>query len=446
MKKGETNMNKNIIKTALVLSLAAISANGYAANTSDIESLEKQFISLENQLLTPELRLDDLQKERSEYDGISGWFKFSKKKALDADIEKNEKEAKELADNMSKLSKDIQSMVFDVAKTYESKGDYDKAIEFYLKVKNCNDSVKQRLAACYKAKKDYSQAIKWLLDMNRTDANLLEVVDCYHLANNNKEVIYWLFKILEKYEGNSSEAKALKLIEEYKYAGLKDDYPEFYTNLSNIYIKKAFAEYSDNSTKANASYKKAVALIAGDTGKSEAEVSLNIVNEYQSKYTEKLEILNRQREAAVRNYEDKLHDAEDEIHDARRALERARHDAIHHYEMQVKSSKGNVAQAEEMLRRVEAKPDASQSEKDMARRRLEEARRHAERVLHDKDRIIRDYMHHYERNLRDAIEAKEKLERNRENILEDYIAPYKKDANEANKLKTMIKSMHSANY
>ena len=37
---------------------------------------------------------------------------------------------------------------------------YDKAIEYYLKVTPIKDNVRERIAACYKAKKDYQQAKK----------------------------------------------------------------------------------------------------------------------------------------------------------------------------------------------------------------------------------------------------------------------------------------------
>ena len=114
-------MNKNIIRTALAISLFAINA-GNAATTSDVNALEKEFIAVENQLITPELRLDDLQKERSQYDGFSGWFKGSTKKALDAEIEKNEAEAKKLGDTLTNLNKEIQAKVYDVALSYEKNG------------------------------------------------------------------------------------------------------------------------------------------------------------------------------------------------------------------------------------------------------------------------------------------------------------------------------------
>ena len=270
---------RNIIKTALVLMLA-VSTYSFAANESDIESLEKQLIFVENQLFTPELRLDDLQKERSEYDGISGWFKGSKKKALDAEIEKQEAEASKLTSEMNKLSTEIQSMVFEVAKTFESKGNYDKAIEYYLKVTNRNDTVRARIAACYKAKKDYQVAIKWLLEMSRTDSNLLEVVDCYHLDKCHKQTIHWLFEILEPFQNNAAEKTALKLIEEYKYSDLLNDYPNYYVRLSDIYIKKAFANYKNNSNTANSDYKKAVELRCKENNETASTVSMKIVSAY----------------------------------------------------------------------------------------------------------------------------------------------------------------------
>lgn len=434
-------MNKNIIRTALAISLFAINA-GNAATTSDVNALEKEFIAVENQLITPELRLDDLQKERSQYDGFSGWFKGSTKKALDAEIEKNEAEAKKLGDTLTNLNKEIQAKVYDVALSYEKNGNYDKAIEFYMKVTNQNDNVKERIAACFKGKKDFMSAIKWLMLMKRTDSVLLEVADCYYCAGNKKETINWLFEILEPFDGNSSEVEALKLIEARKYSGLKSDYPEFYQRLSNVYLKKALKESSSSTAKANASYKKAVDLLVEDTGKSATEVSLTIVSDYQTNYTTALEILRRQTDAAERNYKDKLHDAEDEIHDARRRLERARGEADRHYQQQLKTAQDNIRKAEERLRTVESNPNATPAEKTSARNKVADARKNLDRLTHDRNKVIMDYMRPYERRMREAIEEKEKIERNKDEIINDYIAPYKKDVAETKRLLALIKDFH----
>ena len=435
----------NIIKTALVLTLAA-STCGFAANESDIESLEKKLISVETQLFTPELRLDDLHKERSQYDGISGWFKGSKKKALDAEIEKQEQEVSKLSGDMNKLTTEIQSMVFEVAKTFEAKGNYDKAIEYYMKVTNLNDTVRARIAACYKAKKDYQQAIKWLLDMARTDANLLEVVDCYHLDNCPKQAIDWLFAILEPFQNNAAEKTALKLIEEYKYSGLLSDFPEYYTRLSDIYIQKAFANYKNNTSTANADYKKAVELRAKESNNPLSTVSMKIVNAYQGKYTEALEILNRQKEAAERNYQDKLRSADNEIDDAEHRLRRAVGESQQHYMGVVRDADMALKRAEDNLRRIESNPESTQQQKDSARRSVDNARRELDRIKRDKDRIIHDYIRPYEHRVREAKDAKDKLVRDRTNIIENYIAPYKKAANDAKSLTTIIKSLHNANF
>ncbi len=434
-------MNKNIIRTALAISLFAMNA-GNAATTSDVNALEKEFIAVENQLITPELRLDDLQKERSQYDGFSGWFKGSTKKALDAEIEKNEAEAKTLGDTLTKLNKEIQAKVYDVALSYEKNGNYDKAIEFYMKVTNQNDNVKERIAACYKGKKDYMSAIKWLMSMKRADSVLLEISDCYFLAGRNKETINWLFEVLEPYDGNSAEAEALKQIEARKYSGLKSDYPEFYQRLSNVYLKKALKESSNSTSKANASYRKAVDLLVEDTGKSATEVSLMIVSDYQTNYTTALEILRRQTDAAERNYKDKLHDAEDEIHDAKHRLERARGEAERHYERQLKTAHDNIRKAEEHLRTVQSNPNATPAEKNAANSKVADARRNLDKLTHDRMKVIMDYMRPYERRLKEAIEEKEKIERNKDNIINDYIAPYKKDVAETKRLLALIKDFH----
>ena len=436
-------LNKSV-KACLVLSLAAASTMVYAAQESDIESLERKLVNIETEMITPELRLDDLQSQRSQYDGISGWFQGSKKKALDAEIKSETTKVDEYEGQMKSLSKQIQEMVFEVAKSFENKGNYDKAIEYYLKVTNRNDTVKARLAACFKAKKDYSQAVKWLLDMSRTDKNLLEVVDCYHLANNAKSAIYWLFEILTPFSGNNDELKALKLIEEYsKYSDLKSDYPEFYSRLSAIYINKAFLSYKNNVSQATADYKKAVSLIKEDTGKSASSISMEFVSQYQDKYTEALEILGKQRQAAERNYQDKLRNAERKISDAESDLHRARRDADRHYENAVRNAEGSLRRAEDRMREINNKPEATPQEKDNARRSVDNARRELDRVRHDRERIIHDYMRPYEHRLRDARDDKDKLVRDREKIIKDYIAPYEKKVAEAKSLVQIIKALHN---
>lgn len=445
MRKGDKEMNKNIIKTALILSLA-VTINTFAASEADIEKLERDLINIENQLMTPELRLDDLQKERSAYDGLSGLFQISKKKALDTEISNQETEVNKLASQMRNLTSEIQAMVFEVAKSFEKKGNYDKAIEYYLKVTPIKDNVRERIAACYKAKKDYQQAIKWLLEMSRTDVNLLEVVDCYHLDNCSKQAIYWLFEILEPFANNAAEKAALKLIEEYKYKDLLTDYPDFYVRLSNVYIEKAFKNYGSDSTVANADYKKAVQLRSKEDNSSLSTISLKIVGFYKDKYSEAMEVLNRQRDAAERNYRDKLHDAEEKLQDAEYRLRMARSDSERHYQNELRRAEDKLRRVESELRAVESNPNATDGQKNTARNNVNSAKRDLDKMRNEKGRIIHDYLSPYEFKVRNARDEKDKLVRDRERIIEDYIAPYKKKVAEAKKVASMVTDLHKANF
>jgi tetratricopeptide (TPR) repeat protein len=236
--------NKNKIATILLAAATLFSATVYAANEQDIEKLEKELVKKETKMLEPELRLDHLQKERSKYDGMSGWFQGKKKKALDAEISKMNGEVDKMYREMKSASQQVQKMVFDVAYTFEKRGQFKKAIEYYLEVENRTDKVRFRISACFKALEDYQQAIKWLLEMSRTDANLLEVVDCYKLDGRMKEAIYWLFEILEPFNENAAELTALQLIEEYNYSNKNSDYPNFARRLSDVYLVKPTFRYT----------------------------------------------------------------------------------------------------------------------------------------------------------------------------------------------------------
>ena len=358
-----------------------------AAEEKDIEELEKKLISVETQLLEPELRLDKLQQERSKYDGASGWFQGSKKKALDSEIEKNEALVSEKYSEMKSTAQQVQKMVFDVAYAFEKRGNYDKAIEYYLKVENRTDEVRARIASCFKAKKDYHQAIKWLLEMSRTDNNLLEVVDCYKLDGSMREAVYWLFEILAPWSGNSAELAALDLIEQYNYPQRPQDYPDFFKRLSDVYLTKAIDAYDSNFLQASKDYRKAVDLLSQDLNETPQLVSFSIVERHQNDYRVALEILDRQREAAERNFEDRVRRARDEIERAEDSLRRARHDADRDYENRLRNAEHNVKRAQDRLNELSKVTTTPPEEIERARRNLENANRELQDIRRNRDRI-----------------------------------------------------------
>ncbi|GAB4283016.1 MAG: hypothetical protein Kow0029_28860 [Candidatus Rifleibacteriota bacterium] len=419
---------------------------GFAADESQIADLEKELILKETQLLEPELRLDQLQKERSKYDGASGWFHGKKKKALDAEIAANNEKVNKIYGEMKSVSAQVQQMVFDVAYTFEKHGQYAKAIEYYLKVENRTDKIRARIASCYKEMKDFQQAIKWLLEMSRTDENLLEVVDCYKLDGRMKEAIYWLFEILEPYSENAAELTALKLIEEYDYSEKKKDYPNFAQRLSDVYIVKATKAYNNNFAQATRDYRKAVELLADDMGETPAKVSFSILDRYQNEYRAALEILDRQKEAAERNFEDRVRRARDNIEEAERRLRRAEYDAERDYNNRLDLARETLKRSEDRLKELKADTAATPEEIQRAENRVRQARNDLRYIQQNRDEIIRDYLRPYRRKVREARDAYDQLLDNRIKIIEEYIAPYKRKVAEAEDAYKRIRSMHEANY
>ena len=447
--KGENhmNINKNLILTGIFsVSMAINPFMAGAVEEKDIEELEKKLISVETQLLEPELRLDKLQQDRSKYDGASGWFQGSKKKALDSEIAKSEALANEKYSEMKSTAQQVQKMVFDVAHAFEKHGQFEKAIEYYLKVENRTDEIRNRIAACYKAKKDYQQAIKWLLEMSRTDSNLLEVVDCYKLDGSMREAVYWLFEILAPWSENSSELTALKLIEEYNYPQRPNDYPDFYKRLSDIYLTKAIKAYDGNFLQASKDYRKAVELLANDMNETPQLVSFSILERHQNDYRVALEILDRQREAAERNFEDRVRQARNDIEVAEDRLRRARHDADRDYENRVRNAEQNVKRAQDRLNELTKNTATPPEELERAKRNLENANRELQDVRRNREQIIRDYLRPYERDVRSARDDYDRLLSNRTQIIEEYIAPYKRKVAEVKNSLERIKAMHDANF
>ncbi|HNV72210.1 MAG TPA: hypothetical protein PKO06_21055, partial [Candidatus Ozemobacteraceae bacterium] len=236
------NQIKKYISVSAVALALLMPVSTQAATEAEIEQLEKQLIQKESQLLEPELKLDKLVVERAKLDGMGGWFQGSKKKELDRQIAEAESSINRTYSEMKGLQKQVQDTVFAVAQTYEGKGQYLKAIEYYLKIENQDDRIRFRIATCYKQAQDYPSAIQWFLKLSRTDQNLLEVVDCYKLAGNLKDTFYWLFQILEPIDLNAAEVAALELIEKYDYPAKKIDYPNFDQRLSDVYLSKAVRE------------------------------------------------------------------------------------------------------------------------------------------------------------------------------------------------------------
>lgn len=441
------NLSKKLAFAVIAASFVVLlPISAHSAQESDITELEKKLIQTETKLLVPELRLDRLFQDRSKYDGMSGWFQGSKKKALEKEISSSESEVNSLYTEMREVSTQIQKMVFNVAYAFESKGSYKKAIEYYLKVENRTDQVRLRIASCFKAMQDYQQAIKWLMEMRKTDANLLEVVDCYKLDGRMRDAIYWLFEILEPYKGNSAELTALDLIEKYDYSGRKNDYSDFFRRLSNIYVVKANHFYQSNFVQATKDYHKAVELLATDMGEDPRLVSMSILERHQNDYRVAIEILERQREAAERNFEDRVRRARNDIDTAERNLRQAHTDAERHYRNQLSSAEQNLRWAENKLQELQTSTTATEDEINRAKQRVDNSRRDLNNTRRNRDIIIRDYLRPYQRRVDDARSSYNRLLADRSKIIEDYIAPYRSKVNLAKTILDRVRSLHSANF
>ena len=417
-----------------------------AANVDEIIKLEKLLVQKETLLLEPELKLDRLLEQRSGYDGMSGWFQGSKKKALEAEINETESEINARYAKMRQVAQKIQKTVFNVAYAFESQGDYQKAIEYYLKVENRDDKVRFRIASCFKAMSKYQQAIKWLMEMRRTDETMLEIADCYKLNNNMRETIYWLFEVLEPYDGNAAELTALQLIEKYDYPQRRRDYPDFYERLSSVYIAKAGHFYDTNFVQAGKDYRKAVQLLANEISGELRVISFSIVERYHNKYRVALEILDRQREAAEHNFNDRLRRAQENIRTQEDRLRRAQRDADREYEQRLSNAQFAHRRAQERLRDVRNDPNSTQIDIDRAQRRVDSTRRDLDYVRRNRTIIIRDYLRPYQRRVDEARDSYNNLASRRAQIIAEYIAPYRKQADDAKTLHDRIRALHNANF
>ncbi len=440
-------ISKKLVKLlagVLTAGILFIPGLGFAADETDIEKIEKQLIQKETELLDPELRLDKLIVERAKLDGMGGWFQGSKKKELERQMAECQTKIDGISGQMKALQGQVQEMVYAVAYSYEQKGNFQKAIEYYLKVERQDDKVITRIASCYKAMKEYEQAIQWFLKLSQTDANLLEVVDCYKLDGRMKEAIYWLFKILEPFQANPAETTALQLIETYDYPAKKTDYPDFNLRLSDIYLRKATLNYPQNMVQSKADYSKAVELIAQGTDPKTA--SFAIMTRYQKQLDAALDMLDQQKEAAERNYENMLREARSAIEDAEHRLRRAEREAEDDYRRRLEYAQREIQQAERELQQAQHAATPSAQLIDQARQKLDQARKQYQWVSASHMQIVDDYVRPYRRKVQEARDNYDRIVRDRTEIIERYIAPYKQQVANARAAFEMIRTLHEGVY
>lgn len=435
---------KRYTLSILAVGLLFVPANLFAADTSDIEALEKRLIQKETELLEPELKLDRLYIERSKLDGFGGVFQGSKKKALEKQIAETSDSIRSMYSDMKELQKQVQEMVFNVASTLEKKGEYRKAIEYYLKIDRQDDTVRGRIAGCYKALKEYEQAIQWLLRMARSDENFLEIADCYRLDTRMKDAIEWLFKVVEPIDGNAAELTALAQLESWNYPGKFTDYPDFNQRLSDVYLSKAVMNAQSDFNGAKADYARAATLIAGNGDPKSA--SLGIVSRARSQHDAAIDMLNQQREAAERNYESKLRDAQSDYDRAEQRYRQAQYDGEREYERRVEHARREVQRSEEELRNLQSQASPSAQLIDQARRNVEESRRRYDYTMRNRTQIVDEYVQPYRREMDHAMDRYHDIMNRRSQIIEEYIAPYKRQVEMTRQRLEVINGLHQATY
>ncbi len=433
---------KRVFLGVLTAAVLLVPATGWAADENDVVNLEKQLIQKETALLEPEMKLDTLIIERAKLDGVGGWFQGSKKKEIERQMAEQQALIDQISREMASLQKQVQEKVYEVAQTYEGKGEFKKAIEYYLKIERQDDRIRYRIAFCFKSLKDYESAIQWILKMARTDANSLEIVDCYKLDGRMKEAIYWLFQILEPIDGNPAELTALDLIEKYTYPGLPNDYPDFARRLSDVYIAKAVYNYKSDFGQARADYQKAISLIAGS--EDPKAVSMKVLDRYHNAYMGAVDILDQQKEAAERYYENMLREAKQNYDDAEYRFRRAQREAEDEYRRAVDFARQEVMRAERELKQAESAASPSAQLIEQARRRVKEARDREMYLMHNHQRFIDDYVRPARREMDQAMDHYNDVVASRTRIIEDYIAPYKAKVEAARRAYEMMRSLHEA--
>ncbi|MFZ2959377.1 MAG: hypothetical protein WA705_21020 [Candidatus Ozemobacteraceae bacterium] len=434
-------MNSKKLTTVVLAALSLFAPfSVWAADETDIEAIEKQLIQKEQGLLDPEIKLDRLIVDRAKLDGMGGLFQGSKKKELERQIAETETIISGIETQMQALQQQVQEAVFAVASTYEKNGNYKKAIEFYLKVEPRNDAVVARIAGCYKLLKDYQQAISWLLKLYGSDSLSLEIADCYKLDGRMKEAMDWLFRVVEPMNNNAAEITALKLLEELDYPGKKVDFPDFAARLSNAWLGKAILDQPQNLGAAREDYRKAISLIA--EGVDQKTVSFGILSRYQNAYQGALDILAQQRDAAERNYQERLNNAQNEYNRLSDRYRRAQNDAQFEYDRQLNQARRELQNAEMEYRRVSTQASPSAQLVEQARQQVEYRRNQYNYVMSRRADIIEDYVRPYRRDMENAMRNYQDIMNRRTQIIEEYIAPFKANVEAAKRECEIIRSLH----
>ncbi len=433
---------KRIMAFAVTATLSV--APGFSSEVDGIVELEQKLIAQEKRLLEAELKQDKAIVENWKFRGILGWlnglFASTEKKALEALLMETEQSIKREFAGMKASEGSLQQEVFNVGLSFENKGEFAKAIEFYKKVVQKDDKVLLRIATCYQKLKDFSEAIVWYLKMQKTDANFLYVVECYWEATQNKDAITWLFRILEPYNKNAAELKALELMDRYEYASRDSDFPGFSTRLSDVYLNKALAYFTESSEVAALDYRRAVNLRA--SGQDAQSISMQIVQWYLNKVDEARNTLEEKRGEAFEHFEYLLRQAEQKISREKDRLRDAEMQAMRDYEYALDRSRRELSEARLHLDDVQKNQATTPEQLTYAQKRLRNAEYRLQDLMNNRIRFIEEEISPYMEKLERAQREYNQLIQNRAQIIEDYIAPYKRALKASEDDEKVIRRLH----
>jgi len=419
-------------------------APGFASEVDGIVELEQKLIVQETRLLEAELKQDRAIVENWKFRGILGWlnglFSSTEKKALEALLMETEQSIKREFAGMKASEGSLQQEVFNVGLSYENKGEFAKAIEFYKKVVQKDDKVLLRIGFCYQKLKQFSEAITWYLKMQKTDTNFLLVVECYWEAAQPKDAVTWLFRILEPYSKNAAELKALELMDQYQYANRDNDFPGFSTRLSDVYLTKALSYFHESTDIAASDYKRAVNLRASN--QDTQAISMQIVQWYFNKVEEARNTLDEKRSEAFEHFEYLLRQTEQKISREKDRLRDAEMQAMRDYEHALNRSRQELSEARLHLDDVQKNQTATPEQLTYAQKRLRNAEYRLQDLMNNRIRFIEEEISPYKQKLERAQREYNQLIQNRATIIEDYIAPYKRALKASEDNEKVIRRLH----
>ena len=447
--------NRIFAATLIIFGLVLVNVTVAAASESELTGLLQELKAKERELYSPEFAYDGCLQQYWKFDGAGGWLGqtiFNRRafKKLKKDMAKKEATVNRIKSELTILKKKIQNKVYEIAYSYEINGEYQKAIQWYLKLDRINDDVKFRIATCYKLGQEYADALKWFFDISgRGDEVKYEIAETYELWGKVKDAVVWYFKVCDTFSESESDRKALAKLESMDYSDLLNDFPDFYRKLSDIFIDRVFFHHESNPSTCLESYRRAAEVYALHLGiESDRGASKKIVARYRQLYQKAKEVLREQEERAVDHYEEKLWKA-------RRKYDRAKDE----YEVELKEAKYEYSRKLNELfhqwRRYDNQYEQYKSEEGRTAEEIASAKRwrdHYEREYRRMqspiamERYIDDYVEDEKEAMDRAKDNWEKIAYRREEIIQDYLKPYKRDLEKARDTYDIIRDLHEEAY